>query len=53
MARKMDERRGAGIQGFCRLPGMGKGDDAQPHRGRHYLPGRLDSLQETAQTAQV
>lgn len=33
----MDERRGAGIQGFRRLPGMGKGDDAQPHRGRNYF----------------
>ena len=53
MARKMDERRGAGIQGFRRLPGMGKGDDAQPHRGRNYFSGRLDSLQETAQAIQV
>ena len=50
---KMDERRGAGIQGFRRLPGMGKGDDAQPHRGRNYFSGRLDSLQETAQAIQV
>ena len=52
MARKMDEEEAQEYRDFVGYRAW-EGDDAQPHRGRNLFLGRLDSLQETAQTVQV